>query len=186
MAPTDEDELADMMCTASVHPGPSAIRYPRGTGPGVKMKQQPQPLSIGKAEVLQTGEDFAILGLGTLLPLAKELARRLEEQGYSATVINPRFIKPLDRELIARYARGANAVVTFEDHVLMGGFGSSVLEALSEMGIETPVVRIGWPDRFIEHGKVDQLRARHGVSVEAALEKLTPYLKRTEVRLVAR
>jgi 1-deoxy-D-xylulose-5-phosphate synthase len=186
MAPTDEDELADMMCTASVHPGPSAIRYPRGTGPGVKMKQQPQPLPIGKAEVLETGEDFAILGLGTLLPLAKDLARRLKEQGYSATVINPRFIKPLDRELIARYAQRANAVVTFEDHVLMGGFGSAVLEALSEMGIETPVIRIGWPDRFIEHGKVDQLRARYGVSVEAALEKLAPYLKRSEARLVAR
>ena len=74
--------------------------------------------------------------------------------------------------------RNATAVVTFEDHVLMGGFGSAVMEALSEMGIETPVVRIGWPDRFIEHGKVDQLRARHGVSVEAALEKLASWLKR--------
>jgi 1-deoxy-D-xylulose-5-phosphate synthase len=75
--------------------------------------------------------------------------------------------------------------VTFEDHVLMGGFGSVVLETLSEMGIETPVIRIGWPDRFIEHGKVDQLRARHGVSVEAALEKLAPYMKRGVPRLVA-
>ena len=100
-------------------------------------------------------------------------------------MINPRFIKPLDRELIARCARNATAVVTFEDHVLMGGFGSAVMEALSEMGVETPVVRIGWPDRFIEHGKVDQLRARHGVSIEAALEKLAPWLRRGLPRLVA-
>ena len=185
MAPTSEDELADMMYTAMLQPGPSAIRYPRGTGPGARMKQQPQAVPLGKAEVVQHGDDFAILGLGSLLPLAMELAKNLEQQGYSAAVINPRFIKPLDRELIARYARRANALVTFEDHVLMAGFGSAVIEALSEMGIETPVVRIGWPDRFIEHGKVDQLRARYGVSVEAAIEKLAPYLKRSIPRLVA-
>ncbi|MGB7136713.1 MAG: 1-deoxy-D-xylulose-5-phosphate synthase [Acidobacteriaceae bacterium] len=185
MAPTDEDELADMMQTAMVHEGPSAIRYPRGIGPGAKPKDKPHALEIGRAEVVQEGEDFAILGLGSLLPMARNLARELEAQGYSAAVINPRFIKPLDRELIAQYARRATAVVTFEDHVLMGGFGSAVLETLSEMGIETPVVRIGWPDRFIEHGKVDALRARHGISVEAALEKLAPYLKRPAPRLVA-
>ena len=186
MAPSDEDELADMMFTAMRHEGPSAIRYPRGTGPGAKPKAQPQALEIGRAEVVQEGDDFAILGLGAMLPMAKELARRLEEHGCSAAVINPRFIKPLDRELIAGYARRATAVVTFEDHVLMGGFGSAVLEALSEMGLSTPVVRIGWPDRFIEHGKVDALRARHGVSVEAALEKLAPYLTKPAARLVAR
>jgi 1-deoxy-D-xylulose-5-phosphate synthase len=185
MAPTDEDELSDMMYTAMLYNGPSAIRYPRGIGPGARMKQHPQALEIGKAEVIQEGDDFAILGLGALLPMAKNLARALEQQGYSTAVINPRFIKPLDRELIARYAKRATALVTFEDHVLMGGFGSVVLETLSEMGIETPVIRIGWPDRFIEHGKVDQLRARYGVSVEAALEKLASYLKRDAPRLVA-
>ncbi|HTX40466.1 MAG TPA: 1-deoxy-D-xylulose-5-phosphate synthase [Acidobacteriaceae bacterium] len=186
MAPTNEDELADMMMTAMLHNGPSAIRYPRGTGPGARVKEHPQALAIGKGEAIQDGDEFAILGLGAMLPMAKELAARLELQGYSAAVINPRFIKPLDRELIERYARRATAVVTLEDHVLMGGFGSSVLEALSEAGIEVPVIRIGWPDRFIEHGKVDQLRARHSVSVEAALEKLAPYLKRHARRLVAR
>src|ERR1700734_3130748 len=105
MDPMDEDELQDMMCTALEHEGPSAIRYPRGTGPGAKIKQHPQALEIGKADVIQDGEDFAILGLGALLPLARELAKALESQGYSAAVINPRFIKPLDRELIGRYAR---------------------------------------------------------------------------------
>ncbi len=186
MAATDEEELADMMYTAMLHEGPSAIRYPRGTGPGAKLKARPRALPIGKAEVVREGEDFAILGLGSLLPMAKELGKALERQGWSAAVINPRFVKPLDRELIGRYAAQATAVVTFEDHVLIGGFGSAVLEALSEMNIETPVIRIGWPDHFIEHGKVDELRARYGISVELALEKLAPYLKRTTRRLVAR
>jgi 1-deoxy-D-xylulose-5-phosphate synthase len=185
MAPTNEDELADMMQTAMLYEGPSAIRYPRGTGPGSTVKAQPKALAIGKAEVVREGEDFAILGLGALMRMASELATLIEKLGYSAAVINPRFIKPLDRDLIAGYARHATALVTFEDHVLMGGFGSVVLEALSEMGIDTPVIRIGWPDRFIEHGKVDQLRARHGVSVEAALEKLAPYIKRSAPKLVA-
>jgi 1-deoxy-D-xylulose-5-phosphate synthase len=187
MVPKDEDELADMMYTAMLHDGPSAVRYPRGTGPGVPVKARPAALPIGRAEVIREGDDFAIFGLGALLPMAEELAVVLEQRGYSAAVINPRFVKPLDKDLIAAYAKRVTAIVTFEDHVLMGGFGSAVLEALSEMQIETPVVRIGWPDRFIEHGKVEALRARHGISVEAALEKLAPWLQRTTVkRLVAR
>ena len=186
MAPADEDELADMMYTAMLYEGPSAIRYPRGTGPGSAVKAHPRALAIGKAEVVREGSEFAILGLGALLPMARELGQELERLGHSAAVINPRFVKPLDGELIARYARQATAVVTFEDHVLMGGFGSAVLETLSEMEIETPVIRIGWPDAFIEHGKVDALRAKHGVSVEAALGKLAPYLRRGVARLVAR
>lgn len=186
MAPTDEDELTDMMYTATLHDGPSAIRYPRGIGPGAKVKARPQVLPIGQAQVVREGEEFVILGLGTLLPMAGQLADALGQQGYSAAVINPRFVKPLDRELVGRYARHATAVVSFEDHVLMGGFGGAVLEAFSEMGIETPVIRIGWPDQFIEHGKVDALRAKYGISVEAALEKLAPYLRRKAGRLVVR
>ncbi|HEX3470027.1 MAG TPA: 1-deoxy-D-xylulose-5-phosphate synthase [Silvibacterium sp.] len=187
MDPKDEDELADMLYTAMLHDGPAAVRYPRGTGPGAVVKEHPVALPIGKAEVIRDGDEIAIFGLGALLPMANELADALERQGHSAAVINPRFVKPLDRELLASYAKRVTAIVTFEDHALMGGFGSVVLEALSEMGLATPVIRIGWPDRFIEHGKVDQLRARHGISVEAAMEKLTPYLKRGIFRrLVAR
>ncbi len=178
MVPKDEDELADMLYTAMLHDGPSAVRYPRGTGPGTPVKEHPVALPIGKAEVIADGEDVAIFGLGALLPMASELATRLDQQGYSSAVINPRFVKPLDREVLAQYAKRAGVIVTFEDHVLMGGFGSAVMEALSEMQFSVPVVRIGWPDRFIEHGKVEQLRARYGISVEAALEKLSPYLKR--------
>jgi len=188
MDPKDEDELADMLYTAMLHNGPAAVRYPRGTGPGSTVKAQPVALPIGKAEVIREGEDFAVFGLGALLPMATELADRLDKLGHSAAVINPRFVKPFDLELLASYAN-VTAIITFEDHVLMGGFGSVVLEAVSELGLNIPVIRIGWPDRFIEHGKVDQLRARHGISVEAALEKLAPYLnvKRKGLRrLVAR
>jgi len=125
----------------------------------------------------------AIFGLGPMVTLAKELAERLERDGYSAAVINPRFVKPLDREIIEVYARRVAAFVTFEDHVKMGGFGTAVVEALDEMGFAemgraVPVVRIGWPDRFIEHGKIDDLRARHGVTVDQALAQVLPLLVR--------
>jgi 1-deoxy-D-xylulose-5-phosphate synthase len=176
MSPKDENELADMMKTALEIPGPSAIRYPRGVVTGVARKPQPQSLPIGKAEVIQDGSDVAILGLGAMLPLAAELAALLERKTYSAAVINPRFIKPLDRELLARYAASVAAFVTFEDHAKTGGFGTAVVEALEDIGSRVPVVRIGWPDQFIEHGKVDQLRARHGLSAEAALAEVLPLL----------
>ncbi len=176
MAPKDENELADMMKTAFELPGPSAIRYPRGVVAGVARRAEAQALPLGKAEVIQDGRDVAILGLGPLMTMAGELAARLEREGYSAAVINPRFIKPIDRSILAEYAGRVAAFVTFEDHVKMGGFGSAVVEALEEMGSAVPVVRIGWPDQFIEHGKVDDLRAKHGLSVDAALGQVLPLL----------
>jgi 1-deoxy-D-xylulose-5-phosphate synthase len=113
-----------------------------------------------------------------MMPLAKELAARLERQGHSAALINPRFVKPLDREMLELYARRVAAFVTFEDHVKMGGFGSAVIEALDEMGISVPVVRIGWPDQFIEHGKIDDLRAKYGLTVDDAQAQVLPLLVR--------
>ena len=176
MAPKDEDELADMMKTALQLPGPSAIRYPRGAVAGVARKSEPQVLPLGKAEVISDGTDVAILGLGPMIAFAQELGARLESDGFSAAVINPRFVKPIDRAMLELYARRVKAFVTFEDHVKMGGFGSAVVEALDEMGILLPVVRIGWPDQFIEHGKVDALRTKYGVSVDEALIQLMPLL----------
>ena len=176
MAPKDEDELADMMKTGLELPGPSAIRYPRGAVVGVTRKAEPQAIPVGKAEILQDGSDVAILGLGPMTAMANQLAALVERSGYSAAVINPRFIKPIDREMLARYAGRVAAFVTFEDHVKMGGFGSAVVEALEELGSAVPVVRIGWPDQFIEHGKVDDLRAKHGLSVDAALAQVLPLL----------
>ncbi|MDR3774023.1 MAG: 1-deoxy-D-xylulose-5-phosphate synthase [Terracidiphilus sp.] len=186
MSPKDEDELADMMKTAVQLPGPSAIRYPRGVVAGVARKAEAQVLEVGKAEVLEDGSDVAILGLGAMTGLARELGARLERDGYSAAVINPRFVKPLDRELLETYARRVAAFVTIEDHVKMGGFGSAVIEALEEMGSKVPVVRIGWPDQFIEHGKVDDLRAKYGLTVEAAQAQVLPLVAhRRRAKLVA-
>ena len=185
MVPKDEDELADMMYTAMLHDGPSAIRYPRGTGPGVPVKEQPRALAIGVAEVVKDGHDVAIWGLGAMLPEAERLAAMLEREGFSAAVINPRFAKPIDRECVAEYGRNCGLLVTLEDHVLAGGFGSAVLEALSEMELPVPVVRVGWPDEFIEHGKVEALRQKYGLTAEAALEKARPYLVAMESRRMA-
>jgi len=182
MAPKDEDELADMMKTALELAGPSAIRYPRGAVAGVARKADPQSIAIGKAEVLADGSDVAILGLGSMISLAKSLAAAIERDGYSAALVNPRFVKPIDREMLERYARRVAAFVTFEDHVKMGGFGTAVVEALDEMGLAIPVVRMGWPDQFIEHGKIDQLRARYGLTVEAALTQVLPLLARRRRR----
>ena len=117
-----------------------------------------------------------------MITLAQELASRLDTEGYSATVINPRFVKPLDIEVIEEYGRRVATFVTFEDHVLSGGFGSAIIEALNLLGLSVPVVRIGWPDQFIEHGKVDQLRARYGLTVDAAYAQLQPHLASIRLR----
>jgi 1-deoxy-D-xylulose-5-phosphate synthase len=178
MAPKDEDELADMLKTALSLPGPSAIRYPRGAVAGVARKAEPEAIPVGKAEVLADGSDVAILGLGPMITLARELAGRLKRNGFSAAVVNPRFVKPLDMEMLEHYAGRVSAFVTFEDHVKMGGFGTAVVEALDEMGSTVPVVRIGWPDQFIEHGKVDDLRAKYGLTVDEAQAQVLPLLAR--------
>jgi 1-deoxy-D-xylulose-5-phosphate synthase len=176
MAPQDEDELADMMATSLTIDGPSAIRYPRGAVAGVECKAYPQAIPVGKAQVLTDGSDVAILGLGPMTTLARELGDRLERDGFSAAVINPRFVKPIDREMLGAYARRVAAFVTFEDHVKMGGFGSAVVEALQDLGIVVPVVRIGWPDQFIEHGKIESLRAKYGLTVDEAYTRVVPLL----------
>jgi 1-deoxy-D-xylulose-5-phosphate synthase len=178
MVPKDEDELQDMMYTAMLHDGPSAIRYPRGIGPGAPVKSVPVALEIGKAEVVREGSDVVIFGLGAMLVEAERLAKLLASEGHSAAVINPRFAKPVDHDCISRYANKCGLVVTLEDHVLAGGFGSAVLESLNELEIDVPVIRIGWPDQFIEHGKVESLREKYGLTAEAALERVRPLLRK--------
>ena len=178
MDPKDEDELQDMMYTALHHNGPSAIRYPRGTGPGTPVKAQPMALEIGKAEVLQDGSDIAIFGLGAMVAEAERLAKLLKSEGHSVAVINARFAKPVDGECIARYGRRCGLIVTMEDHVLAGGFGSAVLESLNAQEIDVPVIRVGWPDEFIEHGKPEALHAKYGLTAEAALERVRPLLRK--------
>ncbi|HEY2017443.1 MAG TPA: transketolase C-terminal domain-containing protein, partial [Bryobacteraceae bacterium] len=113
------------------------------------------------------------------------IARKLESEGVAAAVINARFTKPIDVEMLEFFAASVDVIVTLEDHVLRGGFGSAVLEELSNLGVATPVVRIGWPDQFIEHGKIEALRQKYGVTAERALEKLRPYLDARTPQAVA-
>ena len=178
MQPKDEAEFVDMLWTmANYHQGPIAIRYPRGAGTGAKPRPQPKLLEIGKAEVVQHGRDVALFGLGNMLTLAEETARLLRDEGASVALINPRWIKPMDVGTLEFFARSVDAICTFEDHVLHNGFGCAVMEHLSEARIPTPVVRIGWPDQFVEHGTIPILRQKHGVTAAAAVEKIKQFLK---------
>jgi 1-deoxy-D-xylulose-5-phosphate synthase len=179
MQPKDEEEFVDMLWTmVNYNQGPIAIRYPRGAGTGARPKAQPKLLEIGKAEVVRHGQDVALFGLGNMFSLAEETAKRLEEQGFSVALINPRWIKPLDVGTLEFFARRVEVICTFEDHVLHNGFGCAVVEQLTDSQIATPVVRIGWPDQFVEHGSIPVLREKHGVTVDAALEKIRPLLKK--------
>lgn len=178
MQPKDEDEFVDMLWTMANHTtGPIGIRYPRGAGTGAVPKEAPKLLEIGKAEVIKHGTKVAIFGLGNMCAMAQEAAKLLEPHGITAAVINPRWIKPMDTGTIEFFARSVDVICTMEDHVLHNGFGCGVIEHLNDCGIKTPVVRIGWPDQFIEHGAVDILRKKHGLTAQAAVEKILPLVK---------
>jgi len=174
MQPKDEDELVDMLHTSLQLPGPAFIRYPRGAGVGVAVKPEPVALPIGRAEVLREGTDVVIWALGPMLDEARRVADRLAaEEKLSVGIVNARFVKPLDRELLLRQAAVVPLLVTMEDHVATGGFGSAVLEALQEADSAATVERIGWPDKFIEHGSnVDGLRALHGLSSDGIYRRV--------------
>ncbi len=181
MQPKDEDEFADMLWTmANYNEGPIAVRYPRGPGTGAKPKAEPKLLEIGKAEVVKHGRDVAIFGLGNMFEVAEEAARKLEEHGFSVALINPRWIKPIDTGTLEFFARSVQVVCTIEDHVLHNGFGCAVMEHLYSTDIHTPVVRIGWPDEFIEHGTIPILRKKHGLTAEALVEKVLPLVRKKQ------
>jgi len=166
MQPKDEDELVDMLHTCLELGSPAFMRYPRGAGEGVKVKDKPQRLEVGHAEVLREGSNIVIWALGPMVPDALAIADRLlMEENLSVGVVNARFIRPLDRTLLLSQAAVVPLIVTMEDHVLTGGFGSSVLEALQDADCPAAVERIGWPDKFVEHGSsVESLRAAYGLS----------------------
>ena len=180
MQPKDEAEFADMLWSIAHHEGPAAIRYPRGAGTGAVPAKKPKLLEIGKSEVLRHGTRAAIFALGNMCELALPAAEELEKLGISTAVINARWIKPLDTATIEFFAGGCEILCTMEDHVLHNGFGSAVIEHLSDQGIKTPVVRIGWPDEFIEHGTVPILRQKHGLTVEATVQKILSRLQPTQ------
>jgi 1-deoxy-D-xylulose-5-phosphate synthase len=175
MAPMDEPELVDMLRTALRLDGPSAIRYPRGSGPGVALRAEPRPLEVGRGRVLEDGERVALIGYGHGALLASRAADGLAEGlGVRPTVVDARFCKPLDERLMRQLARRHDLLVTVEDHAALAGFGSAVLEAVEAEGVR--VLRLGLPDQFVEAGPRDVLLAQAGLTPEgiarAALEAL--------------
>lgn len=172
MAPKDEEELRHMLATAIDIEGPSAVRYPRGCGLGVELTDSFEKLPIGKAEVLQAEGDIAFLAVGTMVEQAKKAAAILAEDGIKAAVVNMRFIKPLDRELLRGYAKSKKLLITAEENMLAGGFGSAVAEFLADEGLSVPLLRFGLPDRFIEQGTRSELFELCGLQPAEMAEKV--------------
>jgi len=180
MAPKDENELRQMLATALQHDGPVAIRYPRGTAMGVALESPLAALPIGKAEILKEGDDVAILALGRCVPEGLEAHALLAERGVRATVVNCRFVKPIDIDLIAGVARRVPRIITVEENVRQGGFGSAVLEALNDQGItHVAVERLGVPDIFVEHGSPDVLRAKYGLDADGIVKAAARLMRPT-------
>ncbi len=174
MAPKDEAEMRDMMLTAIEHNGPAALRYPRGNGLGVDISSPPKLIEIGKAEVLRKGNgEVAILAYGDMVDAATKAAEMLVKDGIDATVVNARFVKPLDADLIAALARDNRLILTVENAYLAGGFGSAVLECLEEQGLadEVRVVRLGVPDEIVTHGDPKILLAQYGLDANGIRSK---------------
>ncbi len=167
MAPKDENELQHMVKSCISYDRPAAVRYPRGSSLGVDIDPMPQALPLGKGELLREGTDIALVAIGVAVHQAAAAADRLAQEGISAAVINARFVKPLDGDLIAAVAREVKCLLTVEESTVMGGFGSAVLELLSEKGIiNLPTKCLGLPDWFIEQGPQDLLREKYGLTAD--------------------
>lgn len=178
MAPKDENELRNMLYTAVNYEGPAAVRYPRGEGIGVPLDEDFTELEIGRAEIVRDGGSIAILAVGTMVSAACKTAELLLKRGINCTVVNMRFIKPLDKECILQMADKMEAIVTMEENVLNGGFGSAVVELLADEGRSIQVLRFGIPDEFIEQGTQSELREQCGLTPEQMSEKINDMLNR--------
>lgn len=186
MSPKDENELQHMVKTAVEYLGPTAVRYPRGAGIGVPMDQDLKILEIGKAELLLDGNDVAIVSVGNMVHPSLDAAKRLAAEGISTAVVNARFVKPLDEEMILRMAKKTGRLVTVEEHALLGGFGSAVLECLDDRkisGIKT--LRIGLPDIYIEHGPQKVLRQKYGLDADGIYASVKEFIEKSRHRSVA-
>ena len=173
MAPKDEAELRDMLYTATEYKnGPIALRYPRGSALGVEIPEQLTELEIGKAEVLREGTDVAMLALGSMVSYAQRAAELLEEQNIHTTVVNMRFVKPLDEALLDDLHKRFDKIVTIEENTLIGGMGSAVLEYFNSKKYKNDVMTIGLPDKFIDHGTQAELHKELGIDAEGISEKV--------------
>jgi 1-deoxy-D-xylulose-5-phosphate synthase len=185
MAPRDEAMLVHMLRTAIAHHGPVALRYPRGAAEGAELPAQPAEIPIGSGELLASGERVALLGYGYGVSVALGAAEILAGHDLQPTVADARFAKPLDAELLERLALGHDLVVTIEENVLPGGFGSGVLEHLEDAFADRPgerarVLRIGLPDRYVTHGKPALLREEVGLTSESVAERVLAALRSGE------
>lgn len=179
MAPKDENELRHMLKTAVDYPGPIAIRYPRGQGEGVAIDDSFSPLPIGKGEILREGDDLLILAIGKTVGTALKAHDLLVRENIRTTVVNARFVKPLDQDLILSLAGNIKKIITVEEHVKAGGFGSAVLECLTDNGMtDVRVCRMGIDDTFVEHGTQDELREKFGIDVLSIVENARSLLQR--------
>ncbi len=190
MAPKDENELQHMLKTCLTHEGPAAVRYPRGVSLGVNMDETPKALPLGKGELMREGTDVAIVAIGVTVWQAMKAAEKLNQEGISAAVVNARFVKPLDRDLIVDVAKQVRYVVTVEEGCKMGGFGSAVLETLSDAGVHDVTTQVlGLPDWYIEQGPQDLLRERYGLTADGIYESVkelvgkAPVLKSEKIAL---
>ena len=179
MAASDENECRQMLTTAYRHAGPAAVRYPRGAGAGVAVTPELTDIPLGKGEIRRKGKQVALLAFGTMVAPALQAAEKL-----NATVANMRFIKPLDAALVAELAASHDLLVTVEEGCVMGGAGSAVAEALAAAGIVKPLLQLGLPDQFIDHGDAQQLLAQCGLDGEGIAASVTQRLGKTEPRLV--
>jgi 1-deoxy-D-xylulose-5-phosphate synthase len=188
MAPKDEGEMRDMLYTMVEHVGPAAMRYPRGNGVGADIKRAPELLEIGKAELLRDGGEVAIVAYGSMAHPALEAAGHLAKDGIETTVVNARFVKPLDSQLLLALARTKRLIVTVEEAYLAGGFGSAVAELLEENGLldRVRVVRMGVPDRIITHGDPKLLLAKYGLDADGIYTRIRASLDELEERRAGR
>ncbi len=179
MSPKDENELQHMLSSALTYPGPIAIRYPRGEGVGVPLDPEFSQIPLGRAEMIVAGKDVAMVALGSMVHPAMTAATRLAEEGISAAVVNARFAKPIDREMALQLAKNFRRIVTIEEGVACGGFGSAFWETLEAEGQgNCEIRRIALPDDFIEHGNAALLRSRYGLSAEGIARRVAEFLER--------
>ena len=174
MAPKDEGEMRDMLFTMLEHVGPAAMRYPRGNGVGAPIDREPELLEIGKGEILRDGGEIAIVAYGSMVHPSLEAAEHLAKDRIETTVVNARFVKPLDTSLLLALARTKRLIVTVEEAYLAGGFGSAVMELLEENGLQDKVrvVRMGVPDRLITHGDAKLLLAKYGLDADGIYNRV--------------
>ena len=185
MAPKDENELQHMMKTCLMAQGPTAVRYPRGSVLGVPMDADLEALPMGKGELIKSGQDIALVAVGVTVHKALEAAERLEQEGISAAVVNARFVKPLDGELIREVSQQVKCLLTIEESSRMGGFGSAVLEFLSDESVmNLPTKCLGLPDWYIEQGPQDLLREKYGLTADGIYEQAKQLLAKVSIQTV--